>query len=59
MGDEEAIAIAKRAYELWEADGRPHGRSEEYWIRAERELGLKKGPDPAAADDGLLKAGLA
>lgn len=26
-----------QAYHLWEADGRPHGRSEEYWQRA-REL---------------------
>jgi hypothetical protein len=59
MGDEQAIAIAKRAYELWEADGRPHGRSDEYWIQAEREFGFARGEDVPAADDGLLKAGLA
>jgi len=34
--DEEAIR--RRAYELWEADGRPHGRGDEYWHRAEEEL---------------------
>jgi hypothetical protein len=27
--------IRQRAYLLWEADGRPHGRDQEYWQRAE------------------------
>jgi hypothetical protein len=27
--------IRERAYHLWEADGRPHGRDAEYWERAE------------------------
>ena len=26
--------IERRAYHLWEADGRPHGRPDEYWERA-------------------------
>jgi len=30
--------IAKRAYALWEQEGRPHGRDLEHWGRAEREL---------------------
>ncbi len=29
--------IRERAYHLWEADGKPHGRDAEYWERA-REL---------------------
>jgi len=29
--------IRERAYHLWEQDGRPHGRDQEYWERA-REL---------------------
>lgn len=29
--------IQERAYHLWQADGEPHGRSDEYWERA-REL---------------------
>ncbi len=29
--------IRKRAYQLWEEDGAPEGRAEEYWHRA-REL---------------------
>jgi hypothetical protein len=35
-------AIRRRAYALWEADGRPHGRDDEYWHRAERELHGRK-----------------
>jgi len=31
-------AIAKRAYELWEKEGRPEGRQTEHWIRAEQEI---------------------
>ncbi len=31
-------AIAERAHALWEEAGRPAGRSEEFWLRAEAEL---------------------
>jgi hypothetical protein len=30
--------IRARAHELWEQHGRPHGRDEEFWLCAEREL---------------------
>lgn len=30
--------IAHRAYQIWEADGRPIGREEKHWLQAEREL---------------------
>ncbi len=30
--------IRARAHELWEQHGRPQGRDEEFWLRAEREL---------------------
>lgn len=33
---EEEVRI--RSYALWDADGRPDGRSEEYWFRAMAEL---------------------
>jgi hypothetical protein len=36
--------IRERAYHLWEADGRPDGRAEEYWERAEALLGLDGDP---------------
>jgi hypothetical protein len=30
--------VRERAYALWEQDGRPDGRPEDYWHRAEAEL---------------------
>lgn len=30
--------IALRAYQLWNAAGRPEGRSEEFWFQAEEEF---------------------
>lgn len=49
-------AVRETAYFLWEQDGRPQGREQEYWYRAlERTLrernadhGLRHGPDGAA-----------
>lgn len=31
-------AIRERAYQLWDNDGRPDGRSIDYWLQAAREL---------------------
>ena len=30
--------IRSRAYEIWEAEGRPHGRDLTHWLQAEAEL---------------------
>jgi Protein of unknown function (DUF2934) len=30
--------IQQRAYELWEHEGRPHGRAHAHWQQAEREI---------------------
>ena len=30
-------AIASRAYQLWEAAGRPEGRDQDYWLLAEQD----------------------
>lgn len=30
--------VRQRAYEIWESEGRPHGRDFEHWNRAEREI---------------------
>lgn len=46
---EEAIRLT--AYFLWEQDGRPHGRDEDYWARA-REMHARQ-----RAYDALLEAG--
>jgi hypothetical protein len=39
--------IRQRAYEIWEDEGRPHGREREHWAAAEREL-AGGGSRPAA-----------
>ena len=33
--------IKERAYHLWEADGGPHGRHDEYWERARELIGME------------------
>ncbi|CAB3725243.1 DUF2934 domain-containing protein [Paraburkholderia rhynchosiae] len=30
--------IRKRAYELWESDGSPEGRADDYWTRAQAQI---------------------
>jgi hypothetical protein len=47
----EKEAIARRAYELWEAEGRPHGRDRDHWEAAAQELG-SAAPMPAGYKDG-------
>lgn len=45
--------IEKRAYHLWEADGRPHGQHDEFWeraselVRMEEAAGFGQLPNPA------------
>ncbi len=39
--------IRERAYQLWEQAGRPHERSEEFWLAARQEI---EGDDPPAGD---------
>ena len=34
-------AIARRAYEIWEGEGRPNGRAMEHWLLAVSELQTK------------------
>lgn len=41
--------IRERAYHLWEADGKPHGRDVEYWERARTLTGMEE-----SAGSGLL-----
>lgn len=35
--------IAKRAHEIWEQEGRPHGRDEEHWHRAAEAIAAEEG----------------
>jgi hypothetical protein len=34
--------VRERAYHLWEADGKPHGRDVEYWERARELVGMEE-----------------
>jgi len=36
--------ILKRAYEIWENEGRPHGRDKDHWFLAEAELSTVAAP---------------
>lgn len=58
--------IAQRAFELWQNDGRPEGRSLEYWLAAEQELAAvptgrpqlrNLGPSPSKAAAGKHTVG--
>jgi hypothetical protein len=38
VAEPRGIEIVRRAYELWEKAGKPHGRDQEFYLQAEREL---------------------
>jgi hypothetical protein len=46
------VRIRERAYEIWNAEGCPEGRADEYWLAAEREIltvpAVKSPPSRAA-----------
>lgn len=49
--------VRERAYRLWEADGKPHGRDVEYWQRAREQIAMEDSagsgqlPNPQSAED--------
>ena len=40
-----ADAISRRAYEIWEREGRPEGCDLRHWLQAEQELGVSRADD--------------
>ncbi len=54
--------VRERAYHLWEADGKPHGRDLEYWERARELIGMEESagsgllPNPQSHPDPILRA---
>lgn len=59
MSDQRRDAVSRRAYELWEKEGGGHGKHEEHWHQANREIGEQgreqeteqaTGPSTAAPD---------
>jgi hypothetical protein len=47
MIDDSNEKIRRRAYEIWEAEGRQHGSHEAHWRRAEAELTQEPGEKAA------------
>lgn len=44
--------IRRRAYQIWEEQGWPHGRAHEHWLQAEREIASAgPGPEPTPGED--------
>jgi hypothetical protein len=37
-GAQDREAVARRAYQLWQAEGQPAGRDLDYWLRAEAQI---------------------
>ena len=44
MASDSEEKIRARAHQLWEAEGRPHGRDREHWEQAAGELANETGP---------------
>ncbi|SMH35680.1 DUF2934 domain-containing protein [Azospirillum agricola] len=38
LGGQQSKLIQDRAYQIWEEEGRPHGREQDHWLRAEAEV---------------------
>lgn len=52
MSDDRIDRIRQRAHEIWEREGREHGRDAEHWSRAEAEIVAEEangGPSELAA----------
>src|SRR3954451_5754600 len=60
MSPEQEDRIKKRAYEIWEREGRPHGRGDVHWSMAAQEIRAEDGwvddaTDQAAPTDDLSR----
>jgi hypothetical protein len=41
---EREARVREYAYQLWEAEGRPHGRDVEFWVRARELIASEENP---------------
>ncbi|MCG5241441.1 DUF2934 domain-containing protein [Azospirillum doebereinerae] len=48
--------ISRRAHEIWEREGHPHGRHDEHWAQAEAEIRAEDGAKPAVTPQGPATA---
>ena len=49
--------IRKRAHQLWEQNGKPEGREDEFWHLAEQELRNEDKSSPLRTPDTLFRVG--
>lgn len=49
MNTNKTERIALRAYQIWEAEGRPEHRADEHWRRAEQEVAREEGAEQMGA----------
>lgn len=56
--------VRERAYQLWEADGKPHGRDVEYWQRARELIAMEDSagsgmlPNPQSHPESIRETGV-
>lgn len=48
--------IEQRAHEIWEREGKPHGKHDEHWAQAEAEIRAESGAEKPAKAAGKSKA---
>ncbi|MGJ3264720.1 MAG: DUF2934 domain-containing protein [Salinarimonas sp.] len=51
MTEDRECRVRRRAYELWEGEGRPDGRMHDHWAWAEAELMAGEDQNQAAAEE--------
>lgn len=49
--DDRSERIQRRAHEIWEREGQPHGRHEDHWRQAETEIDAETGAGTGAGTD--------
>ncbi|MGF6232402.1 hypothetical protein QFZ27_006357 [Inquilinus ginsengisoli] len=52
MSDDRDEQIRRRAYEIWEALGRPEGGQQQHWAEAEAEILADEGTGTGSAPEG-------
>ncbi|KQR77964.1 DUF2934 domain-containing protein [Rhizobium sp. Leaf341] len=52
MTEKDEDLIKKRAYALWESEGRPEGRHDEHWSKAYQELATTENTSVLGAPEG-------
>jgi hypothetical protein len=50
MDEDVRERIRRRAHEIWEQEGRPEGRDDEFWRRAETEIRMETQSDAGAGE---------